>query len=192
MTTYLEGGWYQPSARSRLRSEVIDGAMDIAGLLLRGSVPVRRVLRTAIKVRSLVVIADPLMRGTSRFGPSERGLIVQKLSPYTDDYPELQGFVGDCVDQVSSAPDMTAFYLHLVHIARMMQLLDHATKGGLEGIAGLGIRKTAAPTRRPAKAKKGKRKAKAEKKTKNRPAKKRPAKKKAKKRPAKKKAKKKR
>lgn len=176
MTTYLEGGWYQPSARSRLRSEVIDGAMDIAGTLLRGGVPIRRVLRTAIKVRSLVVIADPLMRGTARFGPSERGIVVQKLSPYTDDYPELQGFVGDCVDQVNNAPDMTAFYLHLVHIARMMQLLDHAVKGGLEQIAGRPGVITAAPKPRPAK-----------KKMKNRPAKKKATKRPVKKRPKKKK-----
>lgn len=126
MTSYLDGGWYVPQTRTRLRTEVIDGAMDVAGMLVRAGVPARRLLRLALKVRTLVVIADPLMRGTSRFGAAERQRVAERLSLYTDDYPELHGFVADCIEQVNGAPDMTAFYLHLVHVARMMQLLDHA------------------------------------------------------------------
>lgn len=131
MTSYLEGGWYGRKGRTRLRTEVVDGAMDVAGMLLRAGVPSRRLLRLALKVRSLVVIADPLMLGTPRFGERDRELVNQRLALQTDGYPELQGFVADCIEHVSGAPDMTAFYLHLVHIARMMQLLSHAVGSGL-------------------------------------------------------------
>jgi hypothetical protein len=131
MTSYLDGGWYVPQTRSRLRTEVIDGAMDIAGMLVRAGVPARRLLRLALKVRTLVVIADPLMRGTSRFAAAERANVAERLANYTDDFPALQGFVNDCIEQVNGAPDMTAFYLHLVHVARMMQLLDHAVHRGI-------------------------------------------------------------
>ena len=37
--------------------------------------------------------------------------------------PVLQGFVADCLEHVTSAAELMAFYLHLVHITRMMQLL---------------------------------------------------------------------
>ena len=52
MTSYLQRGWYADEAdRTRLRTEVIDGAMDVAGMLLRAGVPAHRILRVALKVR---------------------------------------------------------------------------------------------------------------------------------------------
>ncbi|MBI3180119.1 MAG: hypothetical protein HYZ27_10685 [Deltaproteobacteria bacterium] len=127
MIRYLLGGWYGAKRRTRLRTEVIDGAMDVAGALLRAGVPAHRVLRIGLKVRSLVVIADPLMTGGGRFGTRERQAIRERLAHSTDGYPELQSFIIDCIEHAKSPTDMVAFYLHLVHITRMMQLLAHAT-----------------------------------------------------------------
>ncbi len=129
MIRYLMGGWYGAKRRSRLRTEVIDGAMDIAGALSRAGVPAHHVLRIGLKVRSLVVIADPLMTGGARFGARERQAIRDRLAQSTDGYPELQSFIADCIEHVKNPSDMVAFYLHLVHITRMMQLLAHAAHG---------------------------------------------------------------
>jgi len=171
MTSYLEGGWYSKAGRARLRTEVIDGAIDIAGTLLRSGVPIRLVLRVALKVRSLVVIADPLMHGSSQFGPSHRQRIAERLDVMTDGFPELQSFVADCVTHVSSASHMTAFYLHLIHITRMMQLLGHAIGPEIGAI----IAQTAAPL---AKKKTAKKKTAKKKTAKKKTAKKKAAKKK--------------
>ena len=126
MTRYLQGGWYDRKHRPRLKTEVIDGAMDVAGMLHRGAVPAQRVLRIALKVRSLVVLSNPLLRGTGRLSARDRAAIRERLGLYSDGYPELQSFLNDCLEHVADANDMTALYLHLIHIARMMQLLTHA------------------------------------------------------------------
>ena len=36
--TYLENGWFEPDGDQKLRSDVIDGAMDIAGMMIRAEV----------------------------------------------------------------------------------------------------------------------------------------------------------
>lgn len=126
MTHYLEGGWHRKGRIPRLRTEVIDGAIDVAGMLHRAGVPSRRLLRIALKVRSLLFIANPLIRGRLTLNDGDREHLKLRLGPYSDDYPELQGFLFDCVDCLHDNTEMTAFYLHLVHIARMMQLLAHA------------------------------------------------------------------
>ena len=127
MTSYLQAGWYESGDRTRLRPEVLDGAMDAAGALRRAGVPVASVTRLALKVRSLVVVADPLMRGTDRFGKNEREALALAMEAVTQPYPALHGFVVDCLGHVDAASDLTALYLHLIHITRMMYLLDHAT-----------------------------------------------------------------
>lgn len=126
MTRYLEGGWYDRKRRARLRTQVIDGAIDVAGMLHRAGVPAQRVTRIALKVRSLVVLTNPLKSGTSRFSDGDREAVGVKLGMFSDGYPELQSFLSDCVERIADANDMTALYLHLIHIARMMQLLTHA------------------------------------------------------------------
>ncbi|MBI5507405.1 MAG: hypothetical protein HY903_01510 [Deltaproteobacteria bacterium] len=134
MTRYLEGGWYSRKNRPRLKREVVDAAIDVAGMLHRAGVSAHRVMRIALKVRSLVIIANPLVSGTQSFPPRDRRQLAERLGAFSDDYPELQSFVNDCLDRVADANDMTAFYLHLVHIARMMQLLAHAA--GYPGLFG--------------------------------------------------------
>jgi len=126
MTRYLQDGWFDRKPRPHLRTEVIDGAMDVAGMLHRAGVPAHRLLRIALKVRSQVVLSNPLIRGTSRFSKRDRVAIAQRFGLLTDGYPELQSFLNDCFDHVTEANEMTALYLHLIHIARMMQLLTHA------------------------------------------------------------------
>ncbi len=133
MSHYLAGGWYAPGKRARLKTEVVDGAMDAAGMLMRAGVPPHRVLRIALKVRSLVVIADPLLRGGEPFTGAPRQRLADRLAVHTDGFPELQSFILDCLDHVASASDMTAFYLHLLHVGRMMQLIGHAVGTGLGG-----------------------------------------------------------
>ncbi|MEM6732932.1 MAG: hypothetical protein AAF658_15355, partial [Myxococcota bacterium] len=126
MTSYLASGWFQTDGKKGLRTEVIDGAMDVAGMLARADVPAHVLMRVALRVRALVAIADPQMVGVSRFAESERAHIMSRLERYTDTSPELHAFVADCLERVDNVSDMMAFYLHLIHVARMMQLIDVA------------------------------------------------------------------
>ena len=136
MTSYLQGGWYSDKDRTRMRTEVVDGAMDVAGMLIRAGVPAHRIMRIALKVRSLVVVADPLVSGGPRLGPPHRQRLADRLAVHTDGFPELQGFINDCLEHVSGPSEMTALYLHLLHVGRMMQLLGHAVGTGLSGLLG--------------------------------------------------------
>lgn len=126
MTSYLAGGWFQSTGQKGLRTEVVDGAMDVAGLLSRAEVPAHVLMRVALRVRALVAIADPQMVGVNQFSSRERERVQKRLEKYTDISPELHAFVADCLDRVNNVGDMMAFYLHLIHVARMMQLLDVA------------------------------------------------------------------
>src|SRR5687768_7776410 len=63
MATYLESGWYDPRSGRALRTEVIDGAMDVAGVLLRAGIAPAQVQQIALKVRGYVTFADPHMTG---------------------------------------------------------------------------------------------------------------------------------
>ncbi len=126
MTSYLASGWFQQDGKKSLRTEVIDGAMDVAGLLARADVPAHVLMRVALRVRALVAIADPQMVSIGRFSDKERSRIERRLERYTDTSPELHAFVADCLERVDNISDLMAFYLHLIHVARMMQLIDVA------------------------------------------------------------------
>ncbi len=131
MTSYLRAGWFDRSSGkpSRgLRTEVIDGAMDAAGFLLRANITGAQVLRLALRVRALMAIADPRMLGVSQFGDAEREQIMRGLVRHTDAAPELYAFVADCIDGVNNVTDLMAFYLHLTHVARMIELLSVAVR----------------------------------------------------------------
>ena len=126
MTSYLASGWFQQDGKKSLRTEVIDGAMDVAGMLARADVPAHVLMRVALRVRALVAIADPQMVSIGRFSGKERSRIEERLERYTDTSPELHAFVADCLERVDNVSDLMAFYLHLIHVARMMQLIDVA------------------------------------------------------------------
>lgn len=131
MTSYLASGWFKRDGKRSLRTEVIDGAMDVAGMLARAEVPAHVLMRVALRVRGLVAIADPQMVGIARFAERERSRIQRRLEKYTDTSPELHAFVADCLERIDNVSDMMAFYLHLIHVARMMQLLDVAMHDSL-------------------------------------------------------------
>ncbi|MEO1481399.1 MAG: hypothetical protein AAFU77_04785 [Myxococcota bacterium] len=191
MTSYLASGWFQQDGKRSLRTEIIDGAMDVAGMLARAEVPAHVLMRVALRVRALVAIADPQMVSVARFTAKERTRIQSRLERYTDTSPELYAFVADCVERVDNISDLMAFYLHLIHVARMMQLLDVALHDTLMEQ----LRGESQPAKpKVAKKKKTPRKKAAKKKTTKTKAKKKPAKTKAKKKvrtkkPAKKKTK---
>ncbi len=126
MTTYLSGGWYRPGKSGGLRTEVIDGAMDAAGYLHRAGVGPSLLTSLALKVRSMMTLIDPQMKSHNGFGESERAIVAQRLAALTDESPELHGFVSDCLEHVGNRTDLMAFYLHLVHVTRMLQLLGMA------------------------------------------------------------------
>lgn len=128
MTTYLEGGWYAPDS-SGLRPEVIDGAMDIAGVLLRAGVTATTLQEVALKIRSHWALLDPAMEGEVTWGSQERERLLDRLQEFTDETPELGAFVLDCLDRVAGRRDLTAFYLHVVHVAKMVHLLSAAMSG---------------------------------------------------------------
>ncbi|MEZ0312555.1 MAG: hypothetical protein ACAI38_12335 [Myxococcota bacterium] len=131
MTSYLRAGWFDRSSgkpSKGLRTEVIDGAMDAAGFLLRANISGATVLRLALRVRALMAIADPRMLGVPKFGERERELVMNGLARHTDATPELYAFVADCVDGVNNLTDLMAFYLHLTHVARMIELLSVAVR----------------------------------------------------------------
>lgn len=123
---YLDKGWFAKGSVTKLRTEVVDAAADLAGMLVRAGVPAHRLIRIAVKLRSMVVMADPSMRGAGSRGLKNRDQVLAQISYYSEDCPELQGFLADCMDQVSKPEEMNACYLHLLHVSRMMQLLSHA------------------------------------------------------------------
>jgi hypothetical protein len=126
MTSYLSAGWFERDGKRGLRTEVVDGAMDAAGMLLRAGVRAELVMALGLRVRALMVVADPNMLGVGQFGPTERERIASGLTPYTDRSPALHAFVSDCLERIDNLTDLMAFYLHLSHVARMIALLDAA------------------------------------------------------------------
>ena len=131
-TAYLEAGWYESGKTTRLRTRVIDAAVDVAGSLLRDKVVPETVGRLALKVRTLLILVDPHRDGALVDLKSKRQLLEQHLNPLTDAHPTLQAFVADCLDHVESSGDLAAFYLHLLHIDRLLLLLSHASFGVLK------------------------------------------------------------
>lgn len=129
MTAYLSRGWYHPRGGRALRPEVIDGAMDVAGVLMRAGVTAPLVQRVALKVRQFMALADPQMQGLTAFGDRERTALSARLDRYSGQVPELDGFLQDCVEHLKAPADVLALYLHLIHVTRMMQLLALAVGG---------------------------------------------------------------
>jgi len=126
VTTYLGGGWYRAGAGGGLRTEVLDGAIDAAGLLHRAGVSAERVMVVALKVRAYLALIDPQMAGVGALNQRQRERLGEQLVIYTDSSTELQTFVADCVEHVAVPADAMAMYLHLMHVARMLKLLAHA------------------------------------------------------------------
>jgi hypothetical protein len=126
MTTYLSGGWYRPGTGRRLRTEVIDGAMDAAGMLHRAGISPERISVLALKVRSLMTLADPQMMGDAQLTDRDRERMLLQIEDCTGYTPALLAWVCDCIEHVEEPADLTAFYLHLVHVARMLHLLAQA------------------------------------------------------------------
>lgn len=144
MVLYLTGGWYTQIGQRRLRDEVVDGAIDTASGLFRAGVPPHMVSGLALKIRALASYADPPHRrsmpktiGSGRFSDGERKVMRLRLQTDTDRQPALQCFVTDCLEHVHDAMDLRGLYLHLVHITRMMQLLQVARiSGAASGLLG--------------------------------------------------------
>ncbi len=128
MSMYLSGGWYQPGRSGALRTEVIDGAMDAAGVLHRAGVGPQLLTRLALRVRTLLTFLDPQMRGAD-IDSEQREIIAHRLEEHADSFFELDTFIRDCLDHVQSSADLMGFYLHLVHVTRMLQLLAMAEEG---------------------------------------------------------------
>ena len=122
MTTYLTGGWYQAGPDKSLRTEVIDGAMDAAGILHRAGIRAETVAYLALKVRASF---DPHNFAGS-LSQQKREAIARRMGDASGDSPELYSFLTDCLEHVERPNDLLAFYLHLVHVSRMLQLLSAA------------------------------------------------------------------
>jgi hypothetical protein len=148
MTTYLTGGWYSRDPARGLRTEVLDGSMDAAGILHRARLSPEQVSRLALRVRGLVRL-DAM---DAAVGPDEREILARHLDPIVGDSAELSSFVADCLDHVSTHSELMAFYLHLVHITRMMQLLVLARRGPAptQPQGGRAVRASRPPKRRAA------------------------------------------
>lgn len=137
MTSYLEQGWFeQQDGKRGLAAPVIDGAMDVAGGLLRGGIEPLLLMKLALRVRGLAAIADPQMRGGGQLTERDRGTLARRLEKYMDRDPAVHAFVADCLDRVNNLSDLMAFYLHVVHVARMMQLLQVAAQTPLAALLG--------------------------------------------------------
>ncbi|MBN1960821.1 MAG: hypothetical protein JW841_07720 [Deltaproteobacteria bacterium] len=129
MTIYLHGGWYKSGLKGGLRNEVLDGAMDTAGLLHRAGLSPELVSRLALRVRSLVRLGE---NTDAPFGSRERDFVADRLESIAGDSAEIISFIADCLDNIKNYAELAAFYLHLVHIARMMQLLTLANLGPMK------------------------------------------------------------
>ena len=126
MMTYLESGWFEPDGEQKLRTEVIDGAMDIAGMLIRAGASAELLHSLALKVRTSLTAIDPQMKGDQDFSSRAREVVSQRLEGHTEQMPALHAFVADCLEHIDSPRDLIGFYLHLMHVGRMMQLLAQA------------------------------------------------------------------
>ncbi|MEZ4271648.1 MAG: hypothetical protein R3C68_09520 [Myxococcota bacterium] len=83
--------------------------------------------RIALAVRTSIRLGDPMMRGTTpTFDNKQRDRLSERLQPLAIQSPELDSFVSDCLACVNSSSETLALYLHLVHVARMLELLSSA------------------------------------------------------------------
>ena len=125
--TYLENGWFEPDGEQKLRTDVIDGAMDIAGMMIRAQVGHELLHSLALKVRTSLTAIDPQMTGENDFASQARQVVRQRLEGQTEQIPELHAFMEDCLEHIENPQDLVGFYLHLMHIGRMVQLLSQAS-----------------------------------------------------------------
>ncbi|MDP7038462.1 MAG: hypothetical protein QGI45_04845, partial [Myxococcota bacterium] len=128
MTSYLQSGWFGTGGKKRLLTKVIDGSIDAAGMLLRSGVSAKELAQIAFRVRGLVFVADPLMEGNKRFNEKEQNALFDRLEPHIQHNPVLESFIHDCMEHVNDIVELRAFYLHLVHINRILLLLGHALR----------------------------------------------------------------
>ncbi len=135
MSTYLSKGWFDADESRSLRREVVDGAIDIAASLRQAGINTELMQAVALRVRSAIALGSPGARDAASFGPSTRAALRDKLDDYLDNRPELDGFIGDCLDHLHSPGDLVGLYLHLIHISRMLGLLDSAAMSAIGDIS---------------------------------------------------------
>jgi hypothetical protein len=124
VTTYLEGGWFAADSDA-MRAEVLDGAVEEGGALLRQGIGPEVLESLAAQARLFFAQADPQMRGVE-LKPHHLDVLRVRLRRHTADAPALEGFVDDCVDHVQEKRDLLGLYLHFVHVARVMHLFAAA------------------------------------------------------------------
>ncbi len=125
MIEYLCEGWHAGGGGS-LRDAVVDGALDSASMLLRAGVPAEAVATLALKVHTVATLTLPSHRAEAaqlQLSDHQRRAIAARLQMYTDRFVALQGFVSDALEHVYTAAELRALYLHLMHVAQMIQLL---------------------------------------------------------------------
>lgn len=141
MVAYLADGWFAANTPRRLRSEVVDGALDSAGFLHRASLDAAQVMQLALRVRALAGLLDPVHRHVHLGRAPKRGfdagrtldspalqLLRDQLAEATDACLELQSFILDCLDHVADLDALRGLFLHLAHVAHLMRLLAVAQK----------------------------------------------------------------
>lgn len=134
MLAYLTQGWFSPHAPQRLAAEVIDGALDSAGLLGRAGV-------SPAALRALAARLARALPDTTHVGATPPGKLMgqvscatlrERVQDETDRNPLLQGFMMDCMDAVQDDASLEALCIHLGHISDMMQVL-HAASSAPQG-----------------------------------------------------------
>jgi hypothetical protein len=143
VTSYLEGGWYGANPAKGLRTQVVDGAIDVAGSLHRAGVTPEQVLRLALRVR---VAASLNRRG--KLPPTVRAGLSEQLTADLGEAPALGEFVADCLPYVRDASELAALYAHVLQVARMMLVLTQAREAAVGAMAG-NVLVGRAPDRRP-------------------------------------------
>ena len=123
MMTYLENGWYEANGTGKLNASVVDGAMDVAGGLLRAGVTTDLLDSLALQLRAFFTAMDPRMDGSGEMDERIRETILIRLDPEVEDTFELSSFIRDCLDHVQDRKDLLALYLHVIHVRQMVQLL---------------------------------------------------------------------
>jgi hypothetical protein len=131
VSSYLEGGWYGADPARGLRTQVIDGAIDVAGSLYRAGVTPELLLRLGLRVR---VAASAHRKG--KLAPRIRAELGEQLTSGLDGAPALAGFVTDCLRYVRDGSELAAFYAHVLQVARMMLVLTQARQAALDAMAG--------------------------------------------------------
>lgn len=126
MLTYLTEGWFNSAQPQALRAEILDGAVDSAGLLTRAGVGPD----TLLTLRQLLMRHCPYRAGAEgdAGSPNQRErlqALIEHVTEATDHNLILQGFVMDCLQSAAEPEAWQALCDHLRHISLAMQTLDH-------------------------------------------------------------------